>query len=201
MKVCKRCNRSRKIYAKGVCKSCYNTLHPSKKMVICKMCNELKIHNGNGLCKSCYNKIRSQIPELKIIIKKQHADWRKNNHERVLDQGRKDDKKRAGSPKRLASKRTPKSLVNARKSDAKRRGSPKRLASKSKSQAKRKRKLGWIKMFKNPFDITEKVDWHHITDVYVVAIPKDIHQLLSGYKQEKHRELVMNVAKQIYLDK
>ena len=173
MKVCKRCNRSRKIYAKGVCKSCYNTLHPSKKMVICKMCNELKIHNGNGLCKSCYSKMRWQIPELKIIHSKQIKDWKEINHERVLEQGRKDDANRKGTPKRLASKR--------------------------KSNSKRERSLGDIPMFDNPFNNSVKVEWHHITDVYTVAIPKDLHELYTGYKMDKHREMTMEIIKQIYL--
>lgn len=65
-----------------------------------------------------------------------------------------------------------------------------------KSNAKRRHNFGWIKMFDNPFDALEKVDWHHITDVYVVAMPKDLHQLYGG---KQHREKTMEIVKQIYL--
>lgn len=68
-----------------------------------------------------------------------------------------------------------------------------------KAKAKCKRNLGYIEMFGNPFAESVKVDWHHITDVYVVAIPRDLHKAYSGYNQQKHRELVMEIAKQIYL--
>ena len=51
--------------------------------------------------------------------------------------------------------------------------------------------------FENPFDGVEKIEWHHITDVYVVALPKEIHRLYSGYKH--HREMCIDIVKQIYL--
>lgn len=76
----------------------------------------------------------------------------------------------------------------------------KRKISRNKSQAKRRRKLNWIPMFGNPFTNSISVRWHHITDAYVVAIPKDLHELYGGYKTDKHRELVMNIVKQIYLE-
>lgn len=68
-----------------------------------------------------------------------------------------------------------------------------------KHTAKRRRKLGWIKMFDNPFNDSITIDWHHINDIYVVAIPRDIHALYKGYKQDKHRDLCFSVIKQIYL--
>ena len=65
-----------------------------------------------------------------------------------------------------------------------------------KAQTKRERNLQWIKMFPNPFSDNIKVEWHHITDVYVVAIPKELHRLCNGFF---HREKVMQVVKQIYI--
>ena len=59
--------------------------------------------------------------------------------------------------------------------------------------------MGNIPMFENPFNESVPIEWHHITDVYTVAIPRDLHILYNGFKE--HRELVMNVAKQIYLNK
>ena len=64
-----------------------------------------------------------------------------------------------------------------------------------KSQAKRKKNLQWIQMFKNPFDESIKVDYHHVTDVYVVAIPRELHRLHLG---KNHREMCMEIVKQIY---
>ena len=65
-----------------------------------------------------------------------------------------------------------------------------------KTLAKRRQRLGYIEMFINPFADNIKVEWHHINDVYVVAVPKEIHRLSYG---KNHREQMMNVVKQIYL--
>lgn len=68
----------------------------------------------------------------------------------------------------------------------------------AKNKAKRKRNLGWILMFPNPFDVSILVDYHHVTDVYVVAVPRDLHILYMG---KYHREKVMSIVKQIYLQR
>lgn len=64
-----------------------------------------------------------------------------------------------------------------------------------KSRDKRKRNLGWIQLFENPFDVSEKVDWHHITNAYVVALPEDLHELYGG---KQHREKTITIVNQIY---
>jgi ribosomal protein L35 len=64
------------------------------------------------------------------------------------------------------------------------------------AQANRRRNFDWILMFPNPFSESVSVDYHHITDAYVVAIPKDLHQLYNG---KYHRENMMKIVKQIYL--
>lgn len=66
----------------------------------------------------------------------------------------------------------------------------------SRYKSKRRRKLNSFAMFKNPFDMAEKINWHHITDAYVVAIPEDLHLLYNG---KYHRDKVMEIVKQIYL--
>ena len=66
----------------------------------------------------------------------------------------------------------------------------------AKCKAKRKRNLGWILMFSNPFVDSALVDYHHITDVYVVAVPRELHRMYNG---KQHREKVMEIVKQIYL--
>ena len=67
-----------------------------------------------------------------------------------------------------------------------------------KRKAKRKRNMNWILMFPNPFDDSVSIEYHHITNAYVVAIPKDLHQLYNG---KYHRENLMEIIKQIYLEK
>lgn len=64
--------------------------------------------------------------------------------------------------------------------------------------AKRMRKLAWIKLFENPFAKNVKIAWHHINDIYVVAIPEDLHKLYSGYSVETHRAMLDNTVQQIY---
>jgi hypothetical protein len=59
------------------------------------------------------------------------------------------------------------------------------------------RGLNWILMFSNPFADNVKVDYHHITNAYVVAVPRDLHRLFIQYKN--HREIMMDIVKQIYL--
>lgn len=66
-----------------------------------------------------------------------------------------------------------------------------------KSIAKRKRNLNWILMFPNPFNESVPVEYHHINNAYVVAIPKDLHQLYGG---KNHRESMIEIVKQIYLE-
>lgn len=66
----------------------------------------------------------------------------------------------------------------------------------ARGQAKRKRNLGWILMFPNPFADSVPVDFHHLTNTYVIAIPRDLHEL---YMSKYHRENLMTIIKQIYL--
>ena len=62
----------------------------------------------------------------------------------------------------------------------------------------KRRNLGYIELIPNPFSETEEIVWHHFLGAYVIALPKDIHQLYSGYNREKHRDLCINVIKQLY---
>jgi hypothetical protein len=64
----------------------------------------------------------------------------------------------------------------------------------AKHHAKRK-KLGWNKLFENPFDDIEKIDWHHIDNNNVVALPKELHLLYYG---KNHRENTKTIVEQIY---
>ena len=74
--------------------------------------------------------------------------------------------------------------------------SPDARIKKSRLHAK-DRGLGFIMLSPNPFADNVKVDWHHITDCHVVAIPKELHRPHIRFKY--HREFLMNTVKQIYL--
>ena len=52
---------------------------------------------------------------------------------------------------------------------------------KAKQRAK-DRGLGFIPMFPNPFAYNVEIDWHHVNDVYVVAIPRELHALYLHHK-------------------
>lgn len=67
---------------------------------------------------------------------------------------------------------------------------------KKKNETKRKRKLGFNLIYPNILD--EKFVYHHINNNDVITIPKDIHELYSGYITNIHRDLCLNITKQIY---
>lgn len=63
-------------------------------------------------------------------------------------------------------------------------------------RAKRLRNLGFNVLFENVID--EPVDWHHVNDDDVVALPRDIHQDFVNKKVDIHRESLNYIIKQIY---
>jgi len=59
--------------------------------------------------------------------------------------------------------------------------------------AKRYRNLGFVIKFPNI--VNEEIDWHHINNEEVVAIPRDLHRLYSG---KYHRDNLIYIIKQLY---
>ena len=57
------------------------------------------------------------------------------------------------------------------------------------------RKLGHTLIFPNPFAASVLVDYHHLTDTYVIAVPRELHKLYQG---KHHKEMIMDIVKQIY---
>ena len=64
--------------------------------------------------------------------------------------------------------------------------------------AKRKN-MGYIELIPNPFDDNEDVEWHHFFGAYVVALPKDLHQLYHGRNKVLHKFMCMEIINQLYL--
>jgi len=67
-----------------------------------------------------------------------------------------------------------------------------------KYQNKYYRGLNFICLFPNPFSSKVEIEWHHITNTYVVAIPKDLHKMYNRPSRKKHRELLISIVNQIY---
>ncbi len=64
---------------------------------------------------------------------------------------------------------------------------------------KRSRQLGWVQLYPNPFSSGEKIAWHHIDDIYVVAVPLDLHYLYyEGRNTSSHRDNLLPIVNQIY---
>ena len=62
-----------------------------------------------------------------------------------------------------------------------------------------RRNMGYIELFPNPFAESEEIEWHHFFGAYVIALPKDIHRAYFYSDSNLHKELCMQVVKQIYL--
>ena len=61
--------------------------------------------------------------------------------------------------------------------------------------AKRKRNLGFIILFDNIFPDNTPVDYHHISDGFVIPIPRYIHQLYGG---KFHRDNLKYIIEDLY---
>lgn len=59
--------------------------------------------------------------------------------------------------------------------------------------AKRRRNMGFELLFDNIF--TEDVDYHHISDAFVLAIPRKIHRASLG---KNHRERLKSLVEELY---
>ena len=54
----------------------------------------------------------------------------------------------------------------------------------------RRRYMGFNKLCENPFPSNIEIEWHHINNIDVIPLPKEIHRLCTtGSNVELHREL------------
>ena len=63
-----------------------------------------------------------------------------------------------------------------------------------KTQAKRKRNLGFIPLMDNLFPDEIQVDYHHINNIFVIPIPRQVHKNMLG---KNHRVKVNNWIEEI----
>lgn len=133
---------------------------------------EIKQKNSNYICNSCYN-----------IASKQ---WKTTNLEKTRCSNRKSTKKwRDNNPDKI---------------NCWRKANPERAREQwRRSSAKRRQTLGYIQLDKNPFADSVEVEWHHIDDNNVLAIPKDLHRsFYTGHNFQLHRNLLEYIINQIY---
>lgn len=67
-----------------------------------------------------------------------------------------------------------------------------------KSNAKRRRNLGFNKLIENDWDCD--VDWHHVNDNDVVPLPRKLHRMCFTGDRETHRKLANKLVKILYGD-
>lgn len=68
-----------------------------------------------------------------------------------------------------------------------------------KSQAKRERDLGYDELFDNPFPKDIPVVGHHISDGFVVYIPRSLHEKhLHGKYKQLHRDELKPIIESLY---
>jgi len=127
-------------------------------------------------------------------------NYRQENLERVREVSRKSQKKYQSTKKGKITaqkhEQTEKGRVARLKQVNKYHQTKRGRITIAKARTKRRKNLNWILMFSNPFNDSVLVDYHHVTDVYVVAVPRDLHQLHYG---KYHRKKTMDTVKQIYL--
>ena len=62
-------------------------------------------------------------------------------------------------------------------------------------ETKRRRNLKYIELFMNPFPKEIDVDYHHINDILVIPLPRELHRSTYG---KYHRDKCAKVIKEIY---
>lgn len=141
-----------------------------------------KPDKGNKICKDCGNELPATIgyfnhhktakydlsTRCRNCEKEFKRNWRENNTDLIIRYTKKYNSTEKGKM----------SLKKGRR--------------KAKS---RRRDFNYVELFENPFDKSEEIEWHHIDDKYVVALPKDLHHLYCG---KFHRDNLMVILKQIY---
>ena len=57
------------------------------------------------------------------------------------------------------------------------------------ANAKRKRELKFIRIMDNPFPSEIEIDWHHINDILVFPLPRELHKKCYDVNRYEHRKL------------
>ena len=164
-------------------------------MKYCKYCKKYKPpskfrkrkSSPDGLqykCKECQSKYdkRNYLKKREMKLK-QRREYYNKNRDKCLQWWK---KYRKDNPNKIKE-----SVRRYRKTDR-----AKML--KSIQMSRRYRKLKSIPLFDNPFPSEIKINWHHISDMFIVPVPEVTH--LSNYNsiKIKHRDTMNEVLYKIY---
>jgi len=152
-------------------------------------------------CKECYKKWYEENREKQLEYKKKwHEEnrekqleytkkWYEENKEKALEYAKKwreeNREKRLEYAKKWYEENREKQLEYYKSRNGK--------ISRAKSNNKRKRQLGFELLFDNQFN--GDIDYHHISDAFVFAIPRDIHRNNLG---KGHREKLKPIVEKLY---
>ena len=167
----------------------------------CKVCNNSKSkkYYNNNLDET-KRKHKSYYSSNKPKIAKQQKEYYKSNRKMISEKHNLYEKSTIGKKVRSEINRryrqTKNGKITNKKHYEKWRKTDNYKIYKRKQKARR-RNLGYIPLYENPFDESEEIEWHHINNEYVVAIPRDLHRLHSG-SWEYHKDWCMEIVKQIY---
>ena len=64
----------------------------------------------------------------------------------------------------------------------------------------KRRELASVQLTNNPFHKSVNIEWHHVTNLHVVALPADLHQSFQSNSRQMHRDLLESIVIQIYGD-
>lgn len=155
----------------------------------CNVCKQLKSElefskdkaTKNGLsrkCKSCCSKYNKKYEE-------EHYEERRKYHKRYYREHKEETLART---KKWNKEHPEKYKIYYKKAL-------------KKCKASRDQGLGWVELYPNPFAVCELIDAHHLDNIHVVYLPKDLHRLggaYNGANVEFHRINLNYITDQIY---
>jgi hypothetical protein len=161
--------------------------HCRKNLLVSEYHKNKHTHDGfNNQCKICIAEIRERRKEKKHEYDKKYSldnsekkrqkasEWYLKNHEHGLE------------TRRLYHQNHKKEHTERAK--IWRKNNPEKVREIHGRQKAKRREMGFIKLFKNPFPTDVQIDWHHVNGLLVVPIPRKIHNKCSHLNPEEHRE-------------
>jgi len=196
LRVCVICGRLKEHYAKGMCKSCYNKNNRNNQdLQICSGCGELKILQAKGMCRSCYCRKYEQPLSECVECGKLKQIQASGKCSSCYQKSHKYPLKECVKCREIREIRANGMCTNCYQKEYNQTERGKEISSRTKS---RRRGLGFELLFDSIFNNIE-TDSHHISDGFVIPIPRDIHRKYNGgSNKEKHRKLLKPIIEEMY---
>jgi len=179
-------------------------------MAECKKCNELrrkgmiellpKANEGYKICRKCDRELPATLEyfyKKNTTIDGLRCQCKKCEVQQSVTYSKTPHGKESKSKSRIKHYESNREYILTKNSEWRLKNPEKWREIRRKAKAKHEREMELNKLFTNPFDESEKVDWHHIDDEHVVALPTDLHRIYLG---KRHRDMCLVIVKQIYGD-